>query len=628
MNNEDFLDPSFLISHLVKCFAPNDLDALSHSIDILQSFNFNQCEFNTSVFRFRWISDLEKKGKFDEIKILNKSMEKIVKTINRPNALFLLLDQLRPNFNPYQIDPEKPFKSESLPIDFLFVLQGIEGKNFKWNSRQQRFVTSEKLLPNLYACAQKVSNIGCMVKTILSFLDFHESLIHQNTACAVRDIYVNHLKYVSDIESTFPSMTPNQFLTYLEAPSIDELRAASIICTTIVSMRAASIYNVLNHISYHGDKTISNVAIKMRDKSFEGIEKMIKSWVSMGAVDDPFFEFFIQIKGDVQIYSNWWHDRYFIAKAIVPSNLSDELIQKIFSAGKSLNFLRTYDQPVELKIDEKLSLTEYVDIAAKEANSHILGLIMKDDLFEKALSDIHRYILLQRGDFAKAFLDTDPSIVRLMISSMMSEFSNRDVENIRYDDKEQPSGAFRYEAKSPLSAIFGPNELRAYKVVSSSLLRLKRCEYNLNNSKFNLRAAKLLAFEMHAFIRLVGDYFNVHIIRKSYEIFCNSVFGKVISFDELLNLHTYHVNFIARGCWATNSGQNCRVVFYKILDIIDLLHTKLHNVKADKKQNKIVNEIRKKFHSSLIEFHANLLKHKVSGIELAPPLVRMFNNVF
>ena len=52
------------------------------------------------------------------------------------------------------------------------------------------------------------------------------------------------------------------------------------------------------------------------------------------------------------------------------------------------------------------------------------------------------------------------------------------------------------------------------------------------------------------------------------------------------------------------------------------------NKNKDKKQNKTVDEIRKKFHNALIEFHANLLKHKVSGIELAPPLVRMFKNVF
>lgn len=628
MNNEDFLDPSFLITHLVKCFCPNDLNALSRSIDVLQSFNFNQCEFNTSVFRFRWISDLEKEGKFDEIKIVNKSIEKIVQTVNRPNALFLLLDQLRPKYTPINLDPEKPFKSESLPIDFLFVLQGLEGKNFKWNSQQQRFVSSQKLSPNLYACAQRVSNIGCMVKTILKFLDFQDSLIHQNAACAVREIYINHLNYISTIESSFPDITPNQLLTYLEAPSIDELRAACIICTTVVSMRAASIYNVLNHISHHGDKTISKIALKMRDNSFNGIEKMIRSWVSKGAVDDPFFEFFIQLKGEIPIYTNWWHDRYFIARAIVPSNLTDELVQKIFSAGKSLNFLRTNDNPVELKIDEKLPLNEYVDIASKEANEHILSLIMKNSLLEIALHDIHRFLLLQRGGFAKAFLDTDPAIVKPMTSALMSEFANRDVENIRFDDKEQPSGAFRYEAKTPLSSIFGPNELRAYKVVSSSLLRLKKCEYKLNISIFKLRSAKLLAFEMHAFVRLVGDYFNVHIIRKSYEKFYNSVFGKEISFDELLTMHTYHVNFIARGCWATNSGQYCRSNFYKILDIIDLLHNKFHNVKPDKKQNKTVDEIRKKFHNALIEFHANLLKHKVSGIELAPPLVRMFKNVF
>ena len=164
---------------------------------------------------------------------------------------------------------------------------------------------------------------------------------------------------------------------------------------------------------------------------------------------------------------------------------------------------------------------------------------MKNALLQNALNDINNFILLQRGDFVKAFLDTDPSIVKLMANAMMGEIANRDVENIKYDEKEMPSGTFRYDAKSPLSSIFGPNELRAYKVVSSFLLRLKRTEYTLSNSKFNLRSAQLLAFEMQAFIRLVGDYFNFHIIKKSYESFNKSFSEKEISFDELLKSHTY-----------------------------------------------------------------------------------------
>lgn len=626
--DDDFLDPSFLITKLVQCFCPNDLQALSRSFDVLKSFNFNQCEHNLSVFRLRWASSLEQKGKFDEFNILNNSIEIINKSIHRPNALFLLLDQLRPNYTQLTIDPERPFTNISLPTDFLFVLQGIEGSNFKWNSTQKRFVSSEKFNPNLYVCAHKISKIGCMVKTLLSFLDFKDSLIHQYAATVIREIYTNHLNYITSIESSFHFLTPNQLLTYLEGNPISELQAASIICNTLETMRAASIYNVLNHISKHGDKTMAQVATRMRDKSFEGIEHMIKSWVTKGAVDDPFSEFFIQLKANVPIYSNWWHDQYFIAKAIVPSDLTDELIHIIFSAGKALNFLRTCDRPVELQIDNKLTLPEYVKTAAKEANSLILGLIMKDDLLMNALHDINAYVLLQRGDFAKSFIETDPAIMKRMVSATISEFAEKTVENIRYDENEPPMGAFRYEAKSPLSAIFGPNELKAYKVVSGLLLRLKRCENTLNNTKLKLRAAQILAFEMQAFNRLVGDYFNVHIIHKSYDNFKNTVLEKEVSFDTLLAAHTAHVNFIARGCWATNSGRECRASLYKILDIIDKLNERFNGVKPDSKQNKLIDDLRKLFYESLTQFQISLQNHKMSGIELAPPLTRMFKNVF
>ncbi|OHT02887.1 Spc97 [Tritrichomonas foetus] len=627
MNDEDFLDPSYLISRLVQCFCPNDLNALSHAVDILRSFNFNQCTFETSVFRYRWISDLEENGKHEEIKILNKSIENIVQTINRPNSLFLLLDQLKASYSIPLINPEKPFKSQSLPTDFLFVLQGLEGKNFKWNLKQHRFVSSEKVQPNLYSCVQKVNNIGCMVKTILAFLDFADSLIHQYAACTVREIYVNHLDYVSTIEASFPDMTPNQLLTFLSGPPIDDLKAAAIICTTIETMRASSIYNVLNYIAQHGDKSMVSIAIRMREKALEGIEYMIKSWVTKGTVDDPFFEFFIQIKGDVEIYSNWWHDRYFIAKAIVPHNLSEDIVKKIFSAGKALNFVRTFDQPVELEIDNSLPLETFVDMADKQANAHILSLIMHDDLFSIALHDIQCFVLLQRGDFTTDFINKDPNQVKLGVQTIISQYANRNIENISYDSSILPTGGFRYDAKSPLSSILGPNEVRAYRVVSAVLLRLKRTEQKVNNSVFLFKSVQLLAFEMRTFIGLIGDYLNIQVIHKSYETMKSVILKGDILFDDLLRSHTQHVSNIARGCWITKSGEACRVVLYKLLNVIDQI-SNLNNVKFSKENNLLTNKIRCDFYQTLKEFNSALLQHKISGIELAPPLTRMFRNVF
>jgi hypothetical protein len=87
------------------------------------------------------------------------------------------------------------------------------------------------------------------------------------------------------------------------SPNISRLRATAVLAR-LQENRIESPYNVLNRIASHGDPLITEVSLKMRDKSMEGIESMIKSWASIGEVDDLFSEFFVQCKRNVVVYLN------------------------------------------------------------------------------------------------------------------------------------------------------------------------------------------------------------------------------------------------------------------------------------------------------------------------------------
>jgi hypothetical protein len=149
----------------------------------------------------------------------------------------------------------------------------------------------------------------------------------------VQDILIQHLTFVASVEALTDKLTRDQLSSLLLSPTVSKLRATTLICGTLQHMRAASPYNVMHSLTSHGHPTIAEVAALLRAKSMECIEHMIKSWASKGEVEDPFSEFFIPCKGNAIVYSNWWHDSYFVAHGIVPSTLDERTIDLIMSAA-------------------------------------------------------------------------------------------------------------------------------------------------------------------------------------------------------------------------------------------------------------------------------------------------------
>jgi hypothetical protein len=606
-----FLDTSFLISKLVQRLRPNDLKSLSLAVDLLRSFSLGQPDFNPNVFRIRWTSSLETQGSHAQIKIVERNMNCIVMSTTRPNAIFLLLDHLRHSRESNHAD--FPVAESALPTDFIFVLQGLEGSNFKWNSRRNRFVSSDHMNSSLLELTRRVSEVGCMVRYLQEYTGYVDSSIHQHIISFVRDLLIEHFNFVAAIEAGFQKLTRNQLLSLLMSPNISRLRATAAVLATLQENRMESPYNILDRIASHGDPVITEVSLKMRDKSMEGIELMIKSWASKGEVDDPFSEFFVRCKRNVVVYSNWWHDCYFIAQDIVPSVLTQLEIDLMMSAGKALNFVRKFDQPVELSIDRLLPLPEFLGIAAAESNRHILNLIMKDRLFTDAIADIHNFMLLRRGDFASEFLDQER---QSRFQFFVKLFVGRPVPNLTY--REGDKEGFAFDAKPPLSAILGPYELQAYKAVSMILLRVRRAIEFAKRIERKEKPMHILWFEMTNFLNLVYDFFQTQVILKSYSRLQEVITDPGLTFDKLLQEHSTHTSNIARGCWASKSGQECRESLYEVLEVIEGV--------AGKPVPPV--EGRQNLHQALFKFRTMLLGHHVSGRALVGALTNRFRNVF
>jgi hypothetical protein len=288
-------------------------------------------------------------------------------------------------------------------------------------------------------------------------------------------------------------------------------------------------------------------------------------------------------------------------------------IDLMMSAGKALNFVRKFDQPVELTIDRLLPLPEFLRIAAAESNRHILNLIMKDRLFTDAIADIHNFMLLRRGDFATEFLDQER---QSRFQFVVTGFIDRPVPNITY--REGDKEGFFFDAKPPLSAILGPYELQAYKAVSVILLRVRRAIEFAKRIEKKEKPMQILWFHIISFLNLVYDFFHTQVILKSYSRLQEVVADPELTFDKLLQEHSTHTSNIARGCWASKSGQECRESLYEVLGVIE----------GAAGEPGSPAEVTQALHQALFKFRTMLLSHHVSGRALVGALTSRFRNVF
>ncbi|OHT16297.1 Spc97 [Tritrichomonas foetus] len=622
MENDDCLCISFLISKLANNLCPTDSSALSRAVDIMQkSSNNGARNYNSNTFQFRWIMELEKQRKSEHITILRKNINFLSKSLKHPDSLFYILDESRQNSHQselpqlFSIPNLMPIHETSLPSDFIPVLQGMDGIDFKWSIAQKRFIYRTSISPNLYLITTQVGMIGCIVKSLNNFLDSDQEngISHQNTSVVIRDMLHRHFLFVASIQQKFSTLTAQQLYSLLLSPEIELLKAATIICSNLTHKKGCDLYNTLNTLSLHGDKNISTVATQMKEKCFEHIDSLIRTWASHGRVSDPYSEFFIKCDESIRQCSKWWQEKFtFIPEEKIPQSLNKDLLQKIFNSGKILNFLRNWAEPVNLTIDDSLPLDQFIEISTRETNDLFMNLMYKENKLMQVINDIHDYVLLQRGDFANSLLEIDHSNITRRLTNLIEIFSNHVIREIDFKIKNN-DWQLVYQAFDPLSAIFGKVELDIYKTASQVLLKIKRAEYALVHADKSTRQLSVVFYEMLHFVQIIENFINIHIIKTSYKGFLE-VLENPKSFDDILEAHKKHTKNIAIGCWLTKTGSSSRNALYRILENLELAVTSPAALPAN---YRLFKELVQKFYDTIYN-------QRPIGKELARPLLAMF----
>jgi hypothetical protein len=454
------------------------------------------------------------------------------------------------------------------------------------------------------------------MKALTCFIGVRVGVAHQLVSECVADIVKRFLIFMSSISQIYAKLSVQDLQSALNSDEATNVRLCAIICQTVGDTYGGVLYNTLTLISQQGDPQLMAIANEMKLKAFQFIDQSIRDWVSKGQINCRFPEFFIKCNQDVTECSKWWKDRYSIVPQEVPKPMTQQQIYTIFSTGKAVSFLNHWDKPMILDIDSNSNLDDFIEDASKEAHSKMLEFLRGENL-AKSVKDIHDFVLLQRGDFSLALTELDQKTIGKRLQSIFQRFFGRVVQEVDFEIR-QTESLFSYRAIPPISALFGENELNAYRNISGILLKMKRAEFLLVTAQRSSpnRWTSILIFEMLEFVRLIQEFLNIQIIRKSYQTFAKVVDeGK--TFDEILKGQRTHISFIAKGCWATEHGGECRKRLMVILIEIEAVCSAEFVEMASKER----------FYKAMKRFHRALMKYDVNSRELGKRMIRAFEAV-
>jgi hypothetical protein len=271
-----------------------------------------------------------------------------------------------------------------------------------------------------------------------------------------------------------------------------------------------------------------------------------------------------------------------------------------------------------LELGGSLPLDSFIETASTEAHKRMMAFLNRDKALMKAVKDIHDFVLLQRGDFAVTLMEVDRDSIPMRLGRIIRLFSDHLIQEIDFEIGSAEC-QLAYRAMPPISALFGQTELTAYKLVSVILLKLKRAEFDLVRCRRHSRNRVwlILIAEMLGLVRLLSDFLNLHVMKKSYQNLV-SICEDAANFDDVLKAHSTHVAVLARGCWMTESGRGCRSVISDVLKFIE----RVASSEDAARQNRAA------FHEMIMALHTAVLNHQASGRELGKPIARMFPYIF
>ncbi|KAI0702854.1 gamma-tubulin complex DGRIP91/SPC98 component [Cytidiella melzeri] len=391
-----------------------------------------------------------------------------------------------------------------------------------------------------------------------------------------------------------------------------------------------ALVNLIHGYADNGDPFVRKFTDQLLEEVSKPFFATLHKWLFSGDLNDPFSEFFVavdpqlshmqyvqqssgghlagdggfgglgeaeDITGDRESGLKLWESKYRFQKEMLPAFVGEAFGRKIFSTGKSLNFIRYSCQDSDwVATREKLSNTggtlKYSDIAGLERSIdnayQIASRRLFDIFFEKYglldhLLALKQYLLLGHGDFADQLMESlAPSLARsantlyrhnltatLETAIRQSSAQNDppdvvrrlDARMLEYSHGEIGWDVFtlEYKVDAPIDTVMDSEAMVKYLKLFNHLWKIKRIESTLSKGWMRIAGGartflrlqdldpewhkvRITMGEMVHFIRQMEAYCQLEVVECSWKVLLEFLQKKEGDLDALIEAHRAYLD--------------------------------------------------------------------------------------
>nr|GAT59461.1 predicted protein [Mycena chlorophos] len=539
--------------------------------------------------------------------------------------------------------------------DTLYILQGISGKYIRF-AHEDDADTEEKLvfvedskftIPTpTRTLIHRLSEVGYLYTRVDAFVREREGasgvgMIEQSLCHHLQAQLTEYYRMIAVLESQM-SAGASEEETGLTLRRLDvwinewrlRMRMMSVCVEGAREAQGGALVNLIHGYTDNGDPFVR----KFTDQLLEDVSKpffaTLHKWLFSGELYDPYSEFFVamdptlarlqslhpssltggvgplsgdggfggfgdgdELSAERESGLKHWEAKHQFQQDMLPMFVGETFGKKIFSTGKSLNFIRYSCHDSDWVVTrEKMSNTggtlKYSDIAGLERSIDTAYQIASRRLFEVFIDKFHlldhlialkNYLLLGHGDFADQLMETlGPSLSRpantlyrhnltaTLETAIRSSNAQNDPPDVlrRLDARmmEYSHGeigwdvfTLEYKVDSPIDTVLDPESILKYLKLFKHLWQMKRIEGTLNvgwmriarDARSFLRVPelepqwhhiRLIMAEMVHFIRQMQAYCQLEVIECSWKVLLDFLNKKEGDMDAMLEAHRTYLD--------------------------------------------------------------------------------------
>ncbi|KAL8292042.1 hypothetical protein RQP46_001508 [Phenoliferia psychrophenolica] len=367
-----------------------------------------------------------------------------------------------------------------------------------------------------------------------------------------------------------------------------------------------------------GDPFISAFSARLLTTLAVPFFAMLAAWIYEGELRDPHDEFFVELnpnlahgelaggagdpnqtraEGDDEGVPahELWETKFRFRPEMLPGFLEESFGKKIFSTGKSLNFMKYSCRDAAWvternRTEGSYRTLEYADMAGLERSISLAYSVASQRLFDvlfdkfrlldhlKALRD---YLMLGKGDFVEILMESlGPSLAKpantlyrhnltaTLETAIRGSTSNGDADDptsvttrldarmLEFTQGELGWDVFtlEYKVSAPLDTVLDPRSMDEYLRMFQHLWQIKRVEYELGGVwrrlmtgartflkipalAFRFHQTRLALSEMLFFVRQLQYYCHLEVIACAWTQFELDMVRKDADLDSLIDAH-------------------------------------------------------------------------------------------